>query len=738
MAGRSNQQLVPVEAAETSWERVWASQTSKVLVIAPPYVVGVVVFGLGAVFHQLWGRGAGAPWAVMGETLATVVLTAVTWGVSHHRGDWGRIHTTATAFLTGMWVTVATVTGVAQPVVLYFALVGGLTVAASWNIRAVIRNKMAESGITDPLAFLFDRRKDKAKLSDASMKTVEAGERKIDAKMALPAGEKTVEDIQKKAEYIEGAMGVPPGTMTVTADLDRADVANVTFSDPRIIRNPVAWPGPSRPGASIALPLRPGIWQDLDDVEYILVGHHVQVMGASGAGKSIGCSWNTLAEIFTRYDAIVLAIDIMKDRQTLGPCEESLHRMELTEAGAQELISELKAKLKERTAYLASRKLTKWREGCGLSYLILWIEEAWKLFEVVDMDEFEELMKALRSAGGTVVYSLQRGDHTQVPTIVKGQSAFWCFGVTSSHDARWGLSEAQDEAGANPELWGIDHPGMSYLHAPSIAKPRIAMPLRTWAWGLPEGAAEIDDELAVRQMEEHCARYPAAAKPVDHISASLVRLPGGRQPTVLRAEPRLNMSTGSDDEELAVAAAELVVTSQHCSRQMIGRKLRIGHEHAARIMQTLQRHEVIGPDRGDEGACPVLIAPEHLAAVIAAIQGDDGESRIPDPDPSIKAGLDDPIEDDPNDAEFDFGRPEAAGKPAPEDARQALLGQIEAWRAEGRERFATRDFRALITRTGISRRTVQRRLGELLEQGALGYDDKAQEFVIRALAEAHT
>lgn len=749
MAGRGNQQPAG-EAAEITWERVWASQTSKILVLAPPYLVGIIVYGLGAAFHLAWGRHeAIAPWAAIGESVATMILTGVTWGISHHRGDWGRIHTTATTFLTGMWVTVASIAGVTQPVVAYLAAIGGLTVAVSWNIRTVIRNWAHESGIQDPLAFLFDRSKSKAKLGDASMKTIEAGERKIEAKMQLPPGEKTVEDVQKKVEYIEGAQGLPPGTMTVTADLDRADRANVTYSDPRIIRNPVPWPGPSRPGASIALPLRPGIWQDLEDVEYIIVGHHIQVMGASGSGKSIGCSWDTLAEIFTRRDPIVLAIDIVKGEQTLGPMRRSLHRMAITEADAIELITELQARLKKRTDYLARKKLFKWREGCGLSYIVLWIEEAWKLFEIVDMDTFEELMKALRSAGGTVVYSLQRGDSTQVPTLVKGQAAYWCFGVTSSHDARWGLSEAQDEAGARPELWGTDHPGMSYLHAPSTPKERIAMPMRTWAWGLREGADHLDDELAVRQMEEHCARWPAADKPVDHITAPLVRLPDGQQPKVLQAEPRPGTPAvaepetgttdvpGGDDLELVVVAAELVVGGQYVSRQMIGRKLRIGHEQAGRIMAALRRHEVIGPDRGDEGRCEVLAGPDELERVTQALRADDGASRVPDPDPSINAGLDDPIEDDPDDADFTFRRPDRpATKMSPEESDRALLEQIQAWRAEGRERFATRDMRPLMERTGMSRRTVQRRLGELLKQGELSYDDQAQQFLIRALVEA--
>ncbi|MGI8333516.1 DNA translocase FtsK [Actinomadura scrupuli] len=724
MTGR---QMVPAEVVETSWDRVWASQTSKVLVVVPPYVVGVLLFGLAAAFHALWGSGQGAAWASIGETLGTMVITGVTWGVSHHRGDWGRIHTTATAFLTGMWITVATVAGVTHPVVFYFWVVGGLVIAASWNIRTIIRNKGYESGVTDPLAFLFDRNKDKAKLSGAAMKTIDASEQKIEASMALPAGEKTVEDIQKRTEYIEGAMGFPPGTMTITADMDHAARAKVTFSDPRIIRNPIPWPGPSRPGASIAAPIRPGVWQDLSEVEYVIVGHHTQVVGMTGSGKSIGCAWNTIGEIITRYDAMVLACDLVKGLQTLGPMAEGLHRLEVTEAGAHAMLRELQEKLRERTDYLAEKGLVKWKEGCGLTYIVFWIEEAWKFFEVVDMDQFEELMKALRSAGGSVFFSLQRNDHTQVPTLIRGQGANWCFGVANSHDAAFGLSEAQDDAGARPDLWNNEQPGMSYLHAPGIPKNRIAMPLRTYNWA--------EDTAAIRA---HCALYPAAAKEIDPISASLVRLPAANA-----AAPADDETTAITDEdlELLILAAELVITTQFGSTSMLQRKLRLPFEKVTLLMEMLETARIVGPANGSK-ARSVLARPDQLEEVVAWLKtgGSSGNEeelseylKTEDPDPTLQAGLDDDIEDDPEDEPFEFARPEPGGKMSPEQARAVLLAQLEEWRAAGRTRFATRDMKPVWQQTGLSRAWAQKQLAKLIEDRALGYDDKAQEFVIREL-----
>ncbi|MFI0367570.1 hypothetical protein ACH35V_06795 [Actinomadura sp. 1N219] len=509
-------QLATVDDA--SWDRFKAAQASKLAVLAPPWLVWPVVAGLGHAAHNLWGTGQGAAWSAMGLTLGTGVLSGVTWLVSHTRGILGRGSATVTTFATGMWVTSCSVAGIGQPVVTWFFLAGGVVTCTGWNIRTVIRSKAGLSGVTDPLAFLFDQGKDRTGLDGARLATVKAGDRKIDAAMALPAGQKTVSDVQKKTEHIEGAMGLPPGTITVAADTDRADRAKVTLSDPRIMRAPIPWPGPSLPGASIAEPVRPGVWQDGDDVADTIPGSHRQFMGKTGSGKSIGGAWDYLAEIITRHDVAVFAADITKGEQTLGPLRPALHRFETTKTGVRSLINHLQAQLKPRTDWLSARGYVNWEPGCGLAYWVLWLEEFPDIGEALGdkgMDTFLKLLKALRSAGGSIVMSLQRSDWTQMPTIARGQLANVCFGVANSHDAAFGLSEAQDDAGARPELWGSSQPGMAYLDAPGIPAERIAMPLRTFAWldahGKPDTAA----------IAAHAADWPAASKTADEFTAAI-------------------------------------------------------------------------------------------------------------------------------------------------------------------------------------------------------------------------
>ncbi len=533
----SNKTVAVIE--ETAVDKVLAAAASKLLVLAPAWLIAILGVGVAEAFHRIWH---GSTWAAAGIVPPTLLLTALSWAFSHHRAWLGRMHVTATTGCCGVWLAYAVAYGpFSGPLMDYATLVGGTTVALSWNIRHVIR-EIGDGRGHDTLRTLFgEEQAETVGLAGARIHTIKQGAHKILAKLHMVPGEKVADDAIKKAPYVEAVLELPPGSVTVTTDIDRADHANVTVSDPRVMRNPIAWPGPSNPGASIADPIRPGVWQDLDPVEYVIVGHHVQVMGMTGSGKSIGCAWDALAEIVTRRDVMVLAIDLVKGRQTLGPLEAALHRFETTIGGARELLAELAGKLQPRTDYLAGKSLVGWEEGCGLTYCILWVEEAWRLFDKINMDDFEDLMKAFRSAGGTIVYSLQRSDHSQVPTLIRGQSAYWCFGVAQSKDATFGLSEPQRDGEARPELWANRQPGMAYLDAPTIPEERICLPMRTYSW-----------DKNAEALRAHAAQYPAADKHVDAITASLVKLRGAETPLGRPSgEDREATSAGNDDDMTA-------------------------------------------------------------------------------------------------------------------------------------------------------------------------------------------
>ncbi|KAB2341872.1 hypothetical protein [Actinomadura rudentiformis] len=525
-------------AGDATMERITVAAVSRIGVLIPPYVVLILLMVVGAVSHAKWGDPPAVVWATMFGTFASVALAAFTWLIAHSRGPVGRMHATVTAGGASLWFTVATITGPTSGFTLAAWFFGGGYLAVFWNARVLIRQQPGAEGITDPLAWLFNRSKGKFGLNDGTVRTTEVTEHAIKGKMQLPPGEKTQGDALKSVDRMESGLQFPPGSVVLAEDEDDASRMHVTVTDPRTMKKPLPWIGPYRPGGSIAEPLRPGLYQDMSDVLHTFIGHYMQTMGAIGSGKSIGGCWNYCAEIMTRYDAAIFAIDMSKDTQTFGPMRNGLHRFETTKAGAVDLVRKMHAEIPKRTKRLAEHGYQKWAKGCGLTYWYLWIEEFPKFHAALgsrDADKFEEVVKEIRSAGGSVILSYQRSDYTQGPTIVRGQLGKMCFGVMESDDAGFGLSERQKEAGASPELWGNHQPGMAFLDVPGIAETRYAMPLRTFSWGKT-------DREANAAMKAHAAQWPAAAKTVDEFTARLVG-------TTAVAIP-MPAGTDEDDDEL--------------------------------------------------------------------------------------------------------------------------------------------------------------------------------------------
>lgn len=562
-----------VAETNSSWEQVAAREVSKILVYFPPWLAWALAYGIGWVLHVFLATDdpmvAGWTMLILGVGVMTVM--GVTWWQSHARSTGGRIFSTVTALLAGVWECAATISG---PHALWpgrLLLIGGLTLVISWNVRSALRRKGVDTTamVSDPLSFLFGQGADRAGMPAVEARTTRAGAHKIEGEVQLQEGKQTAEDLQRKVSYVESGMRVPPGSITTTIDPDDASKAKVVISDPRVMKRPIPWPGPSRPGGSVADPFRLSYWQDLDELAYVIVGHHLQMMGMTGAGKGFGGAWNYLAEFVSRLDGAVFAGDITKGEQTLGPMRPALHRFETTKAGVKAMLSGLQAQVKPRTDYLASKGLAKWKPGCGLTYWLIWLEEFPDIFDCLsdkEQEQFMSMLKAIRSAGGTIVMSLQRSDYSQMPTLARGQLAKMCFGVENSADAAFGLSERQQDAGCRPELWTNAQPGMAYLDAPSIAEGKFAMPMRTFAWGLDD-RGEFDDERANAEMRAYAALWPAAAKVVDATTAALARLSPAATPAgegeeelvdddvrnvadeyLVTEDPDPDMQAGLDDE----------------------------------------------------------------------------------------------------------------------------------------------------------------------------------------------
>lgn len=684
---RANSQVTILE--DTSWERVWSSEASHLLGYVRPWASLALTFGAGALTHALWGHTPDAPWAASVLTLAAVGLPGFAWMTSR-LNPVGRAHTAATVAALMAWLDIATITGPTSDAAGFLIGLVGSLAALSWNIRGNARNRIADahrggSEPADRLAAWFADAAKEAGIGGATLTGITATPTKAIGTVQLDDG-KTAADLLGKVPAIESAAMLPPGSIITTLDPDRADRAGFTMSDPRVLTRSIPWPGPSAPGQSIAKPLRPGLWQTGDPVAYVIIGQSVYMMGAAGSGKSIGGGWNLLGEAMTRPDCAILLADITKGEQTFGPLRPAVHRFERDIKGTRDLVGGLADILQPRTDYLAAKGLQKWAEGCGLSYLLVWVEETGDVFDKIGSKGEEQLIniaRAIRSAGGSLVFSIQRNTYDQTPTIVRAQMASMCFGLQDPQDCRYGLSTAQQNAGVDPSEWGIRHPGMAYLDAATIPEELITTPLRTYDWG---GNADL--------MNAHATAWAANLRPVDPITAQICGGP------VASDGPRTGIATEhAADLSPQAAAARAAATAP--ARPSVTIAAPAPEDHA----DTPDDADPIGDPVGEYLDGAEDPSPEITAAAIA-----DG--------PEAK------IEADPTDTPFNFAPGEQMN---PEDARQVFADQLAAWQQDGRETFAPRDFGPVMRTTGMKRAWVQARLKEAIEadEPTIERDDKA-------------
>jgi hypothetical protein len=223
------------------------------------------------------------------------------------------------------------------------------------------------------------------------------------------------------------------------------------------------------------------------------------VMGVTGSGKT-EAAMDVMVEVLTRRDVAVWLSD-PKRGQDLGEAFGACDWVVTTQDGAATMIAAFEAVIPARQLWLGQHSYRSWepaaavrqddpahtcREdgtacGCpGMPYLIGWFEEAANTLRAVDDDAFTGIAQEARSAGASLVISMQRASGYQISTDTRASlPSALCMGV-DERDAGFALPSEVLDAGANPGAWGNKRPGYCYLVQAGVDEELWSTPSRTF------------------------------------------------------------------------------------------------------------------------------------------------------------------------------------------------------------------------------------------------------------------
>ncbi|MGJ5896900.1 sporulation protein SsgA [Streptomyces sp. V2] len=496
----------------------------------PPWLVTGGVGVTGACAHPLWGGSTGA---AVGLTLASVGLTAATWWAGRSTGQQRRLHSAITVAAGSAWFTGAALSGPLAGALPDLYLMGGASLALSWNIRQLMRSSVPEGeapGADSDKGLLAKVGLARTKLKDV---TVEAN--RVTVPYELPAGELTNEDVSKAIPRLASALDVPTTAIRHQTDPDSARKGYFVIVPEDMLKTPTMWPGPSAPGQSVAVPLRIGVYDDGSDLVLpLLEAIHLLIMGMTGSGKTEG-ALDVLLELLSRRDVVVWLSDAAKAGQDFQPLLPAIDWAALDTPSAGAMVAAVQAVIPARTAWLRDHSYRQWEPaaadrqndpahscaasgacGCaGMPYLVAWMEEAAKLLRDLGDDVFTGIAQEARSAGVSLVVSMQRASGYQLSTDTRASlPAAMCFGVRGD-DAAFALPEEVLDAGANPAAWGNKRKGYVYVASAGIEEDMHANPARTF-WTGPTA----DYQKAARWIVEQFADVRAALDPVTETAAA--------------------------------------------------------------------------------------------------------------------------------------------------------------------------------------------------------------------------
>jgi S-DNA-T family DNA segregation ATPase FtsK/SpoIIIE len=376
-----------------------------------------------------------------------------------------------------------------------------------------------------------------------------------------------------------------PGMARVGLEIPNAEIATVGLRE--VLESPVF----TKSKAKLPLPLG----RDVNG-RYV-VGDlakmpHLLIAGATGAGKSV-CLNGIISTFLIKFrpdELRLLMIDPKMVELTMFNAVPHLQCPVVTEMD--KVVSALRMVLREMNRRyelfksLGVRNIDGYRmktidepEAEKLPYLVVIIDELADLM-MTTPDEVETLLARLtqmaRATGIHLIIATQRPSVNVLTGLIKANvPARIAFAVSSMVDSRVVL----DMPGAERLLGKGD---MLYL------PPDAAKPVRV------QGAF-IDDD--VKSIVDHWH----TVSPIPQYSPEWLDLPS--------SDPDSAVEESGEDDPLMLQALEIVRQQGSASASMLQRRLRIGYNRAARLIEQMEDDGVIGPSDGVRGRT-VLIGEE--------------------------------------------------------------------------------------------------------------------------------
>jgi S-DNA-T family DNA segregation ATPase FtsK/SpoIIIE len=326
---------------------------------------------------------------------------------------------------------------------------------------------------------------------------------------------------------------------------------------------------------------------------------HLLIAGATGSGKSVMIN-TLLSSLLYRNSPSDAKLILVDPKQVeLTPYNDIPHLLTPVIVEPEKCISALKWAVNEmerRYSLLAEQKVRniksynelKKPEGEGMPYIVIVIDELADLMMLAARDVealIVRLAQKARAVGIHLVLATQRPSVDVITGLIKANvPARIAFTVASQVDSRTIL----DQVGAEKLLGRGD----MLMLTPELSKPKRIQ----GAFVSDEEVVKVTDHLRMQRPPEYDPEIVA-------------------QPVQLNGKGGVVMDfDGGGDDDMYKDAIRVVCESGKASASLLQRRLRVGYARAARLIETMEEHGIVGPADGARPRDVLISSPDDIVS----------------------------------------------------------------------------------------------------------------------------